>query len=88
MIDTVPTGPKADPEIGPGLPFGSASSPLFKNLGPLGVHSESARGPLCAALEGGSALRTHGWSGPRSVVTAYKPRPLYIPNTLSSQFIL
>ena len=100
---TVPTGPnltpkrtpKADPRFALGplrvrfskmcVRFGSARSPLWVRSGsalsPLGVRSASALGE-------GSALRTHAWSGPRSVVTAYKPRPLYIPNTLSSQFIM
>ena len=45
---------KADPESGPGVRFGSASSPLFKNLHPLWVHygvrSESALGQLGSAL--------------------------------------
>ena len=36
---------KVDPENGPEVRFGSASSPLFKNLSPLRVRSESARGP-------------------------------------------
>ena len=43
---------KADPESGPEVRFGSASSPLFKNVRPLWVRSESALGE-------GSALRTH-----------------------------
>ena len=83
---------KADPESEPEVPFGSALSPLFKNVRPLWVRSESALSPLevrsASALGEGSALRTHAWSVPRSVVPAYKPRPLYIPNTLSSQFIM
>ena len=67
-LSTVPTGPKltADPRFALGplrvrswVRSGSA-------LSPLGVRSEFALGE-------GSALRTHAWSGPRSVVTAYKP---------------
>ena len=44
QLNTVPTRP-ADPESGPGVCFGSASR-FVSTLGPLGVRSESTRGPL------------------------------------------
>ena len=76
--------PKADPRFAL-RSLGVARGPLWvlfsklaSALGPQGVRSESARGPLCVR-SWGFALRTH-------VVTAFKPRLLYtgIPNTLSS----
>ena len=47
----------------------SALGPLGSAPSPLGVRSDSTRVPLCVC-SWGSALRTHVWSGPRSVVTA------------------
>ena len=41
---------KADPESGPEVRFGSAFQKFASALGPLGVRSESARGPLCALM--------------------------------------
>ena len=48
MYSTDRTQPntKADPESRPEVRFGSASSPLFKNLRPLWVRSGSALSPL------------------------------------------
>ena len=64
---------KADPESGPEVRFGSASSPLFKNLRPFGsargllwVRSGSARGSLCV----------HSWWGIRFVHSCVKRTPL------------
>ena len=58
MYSTDRTQPntKADPKSRPEVRFGSATSPLFKNLRPLWVRSGSAlrpllvKGPLCALM--------------------------------------
>ena len=65
--------------------LGFALGQLWKYLRPLWVCS--TRGPLYIR-SWGSALCTHACNRPHSVVTAYNPLPLYIPNTLSSRFIM
>ena len=81
---TVPTGPnlppKRTPEEDPGFALGQLWVRFLKSIrfgfakGLLWVCSGSARGPLCVCTWGAD-LRTHAWSGLRSVVTAYKPAP-------------
>ena len=98
-VVTVPTGPnltlkrtpKTDPRFALGplrVCFSKICVRFGSTRGSLWVRFGSARSSLCVRSLGGSALHTHAWSWPRSVVTAYKPRPLYDPNTLSSQFNL